>query len=171
MKQPCFRVGHRRPVKWEEISTHFSRLLSFVVFELKALFVFFFVLFVFKEEPTAIENVRELLGQARREFYIDIAAKAIYYAADFEQDMQSAQVIAPVSFVRCCYSSTVVALSNSLSRDQVLVNSTGLANVIFKDLVFEYAGWTQPSGPNGYIDLQAGVMLVEHGDRLDRVVR
>lgn len=50
------------------------------------------------------------------------------------------------------------------------MNSTGQTDVRYEDLTFEYAGWTEPSGPNGYIDVQAGVRVLGTAGNILNVV-
>jgi hypothetical protein len=85
--------------------------------------------------PSWIENAYELLSPG--EWYLDTAAGYVYYVPASGQTMSSAMVIAP--------------------KLQTLISASGLSNVIFSNLSFEYTTWLGPDqSGNGYVDSQSG---------------
>ncbi|MEU3980432.1 discoidin domain-containing protein [Streptomyces sp. NPDC026672] len=93
--------------------------------------------------PDAVENARELLDDPG-EWYLDRSAHTVYYLPRAGQDLKNADVEIP--------------------RLQTLVSGTGttqrpLAGLAFRGISFEYGGWTEPDGPNGFSEVQANMRL------------
>lgn len=88
-------------------------------------------------------NAKELLTQPGQ-WYLDSSANTISYIPLSGQEMNSVQAIAP-----------------SL---QTLVEAKGtesapVENIIFRRIGFEYGGWLEPSGSNGYSPIQTGTYM------------
>ncbi|SEG92168.1 F5/8 type C domain-containing protein [Actinacidiphila yanglinensis] len=95
------------------------------------------------DTPTYVENARELLNDPG-EWYLDKTAHTVYYKPREGQDLRTADVEIP--------------------RLQTLVSGTGteaspLKDVAFQGISFEYGGWTQPNGPDGFSEVQANMHL------------
>ncbi|MCZ7529282.1 MAG: right-handed parallel beta-helix repeat-containing protein [Acidimicrobiia bacterium] len=93
--------------------------------------------------PSVIANARELLTEPGQ-WYLDSAADRLYYSPVDGQDMATVEVVLPVL--------------------ETLVQGTGTADepltgVRFEGITFSYAGWNEPSGPDGYSPIQAGARL------------
>ncbi|HYZ57450.1 MAG TPA: discoidin domain-containing protein [Streptosporangiaceae bacterium] len=95
------------------------------------------------DRPSYVENAKELLN-APGEWYLDQPAHTVYYISREGQDMRTADVEIP--------------------RLQTLVSGTGtesqpLTGLSLIGLSFEYVGWTAPSGPGGFSEVQANMHL------------
>ncbi|WP_329454206.1 discoidin domain-containing protein [Streptomyces sp. NBC_01497] len=93
--------------------------------------------------PTYVENAKELLNDPG-EWYLDKSAHTIYYKPREGQDLGAADV--------------------ELPRLQTLVSGTGtearpLTGLAFSGISFEYGGWTDPNGLDGFSEVQANMHL------------
>ena len=89
--------------------------------------------------PSYVENAYALLDQPG-EWYLDRAAGAVFYIPRAGETMTLVNVVAPTL--------------------ETLVTGTALSNVQFSGLTFAYATWLRPNGNDGFVDLQADVILV-----------
>jgi hypothetical protein len=89
------------------------------------------------DRPDRVENARELLDRPG-EFYLDQPAHTVYYMPRPGQDLSTADVELPVL--------------------QTLLSGTG-NGITVQGLSFEYAGWTEPDGPDGFSEVQANMRL------------
>ena len=89
--------------------------------------------------PTHMENAFELLGTPGQ-FYVDAAAHTIYYTPRHGEDLAHADVEAPVL-------ETLVELQGS--------SSAPVNHITFHGITFAYAAWNEPSGPEGFSEIQA----------------
>jgi hypothetical protein len=89
------------------------------------------------DRPDRVENARELLDRPG-EFYLDRPAHTLYYIPRPGQDLRTADVELPVL--------------------QTLLSGTG-KGITVQGLSFEYAGWTEPDGPDGFSEVQANMRL------------
>ncbi len=90
--------------------------------------------------PTWIENAYELLD-SEHEWYLDESEGALYYKPAADEDLSTAEVIAPVL--------------------ETLVSGVDVKNVEFRGLTFSYATWLHPSSAGGYPSLQAAWHFTE----------
>src|SRR5207302_390558 len=95
------------------------------------------------DTPSYVENAKELLTNPGQ-FYLDKTAHTIYYLPRADQNMASADVEIP--------------------RLQTLVAGHGteaapLSGLTFRGIAFEYGGWTEPNGADGFSEVQANVRL------------
>lgn len=93
---------------------------------------------------TWIENAYELLDSPR-EWYLDRRTGDLFYKPAADENLATADVELPVA--------------------QQLVDSDGsvgapVHDLAFRGITFAYATWNQPSTPDGYAPVQAGVHLV-----------
>ena len=93
--------------------------------------------------PSYVENARELLDDPG-EWYLDQPAHTLYYKPRAGQDLTAADVEIP--------------------RLQTLVSGTGteavpLTGLAFSGISFEYGGWTDPNGLDGFSEVQANMHL------------
>jgi hypothetical protein len=93
--------------------------------------------------PSYVENAKELLDDPG-EWYLDKAAHTLYYKPREGQNLAAADV--------------------ELPRLQTLVSGTAteahpLTGLSFKGISFEYGGWTQPDGSDGFSEVQANMHL------------
>jgi hypothetical protein len=93
--------------------------------------------------PAYMENAYELL-KSPGQFYLDRHAGMLYYIPRPGQDMQTADVEAPVL--------------------QSLINGTGtpaapIHNISLTNLQLSYATWLQPSSPEGFSEIQSGYTI------------
>ena len=95
------------------------------------------------DRPDRVENARELLDRPG-EFYLDRPAHTVYYLPRPGQDLSTADVEIPAL-------QTLVAGTGTAARP--------LTGLTVKGLSFEYAGWTEPSGPDGFSEVQANMRL------------
>ena len=95
------------------------------------------------DRPDRVENARELLDRAG-EFYLDRPAHTVYYIPRPGQDLTTADVELPAL-------QTLVAGTGTAAQP--------LTGVTLKGLSFEYAGWTEPNGPDGFSEVQANMRL------------
>ena len=89
--------------------------------------------------PTSMENAFELLGTPGQ-FYVDATAHRIYYTPRKAEDMHTADVEAP-------------ALTTLLQIDGT--SAAPVRHVSISGFTFAYAGWLEPSGPEGFSEIQA----------------
>ena len=92
--------------------------------------------------PTYIENARELLD-APGEWYFDRAAQVVYYIPQVGEDVNSAEIMAPVV-------EKLLELRGSLDAP--------VHNIQFEGLTFCQASWLRPS-QIGLVDLQANFVI------------
>ncbi|GHJ41488.1 discoidin domain-containing protein [Streptomyces sp. TS71-3] len=97
------------------------------------------------DRPDRVENARELLDDPG-EWYRDKAAHTVYYKPRGGQDLKRADVEIP--------------------RLQTLVSGTAteahpLTGLAFSGISFEYGGWTEPNGTEGFSEVQANMRLTE----------
>jgi len=95
------------------------------------------------KQPAYVENAYELLGTPGQ-WYFDRPARALYYVPRPGEDMNRADIEAPVL--------------------EALIVGEGTAeqpvhDLLFKGLVFEYATWLFPSGPEGFPEIQANYLV------------
>ena len=88
--------------------------------------------------PTYIENARELLDEPG-EWYLDRKAQVLYYIPRSGEDMNAAEIVAPVV-------EKLLELKGSLDAP--------VHNIQFEGLTFCHASWLRPS-QIGLVDLQA----------------
>ena len=93
--------------------------------------------------PDYVENAKELLDDPG-EWYLDKPAHTLYYKPRPGQDLKAADVEIP--------------------RLQTLVSGTGtearpLTGLSFSGISFEYGGWTEPNGLDGFSEVQANMRL------------
>lgn len=93
--------------------------------------------------PTTVANARELLTEPGQ-WYHDRASGTLLYRPLPGQSPDEVEVVAP--------------------RLDTLIEGTGtteeaVADITFRGLTFSYAGWNEPSGPDGYSPVQAGARL------------
>ncbi|HEV3311529.1 MAG TPA: right-handed parallel beta-helix repeat-containing protein, partial [Chloroflexota bacterium] len=93
--------------------------------------------------PSYIENAYALLDSPGQ-FYLDYSAHKLYYIPRKGEDLQTADVEAPVL--------------------QTLVKGTGtpsnpIRNITFSGIAFSYSTWLQPGSPQGFSEMQAGYTL------------
>lgn len=93
--------------------------------------------------PKVVANARELLTKPGQ-WYLDTKADTLSYLPLAGQDPGKVEVVAP--------------------KLETLVAGTGTAtspitDVAFEGITFSYAGWNDPSGPDGYSPVQAGARL------------
>jgi hypothetical protein len=93
--------------------------------------------------PKLVANARELVTQPGQ-WYFDDATHTLGYRPLPGQDMRSVTVVAPVL--------DALVRGAGTARDPV-------RNVTFEGITFSYAGWNDPSGPDGYSPVQAGARL------------
>ncbi|WP_263429514.1 discoidin domain-containing protein [Nannocystis pusilla] len=97
--------------------------------------------------PQWFENARELLDEPG-EFYLDRGALVVDHIPRAGVDLATAPAIVPVLETLLHGAGTIDA---------------PLRHVRFEGLGFAHAGWLAPSGPQGYVELQAGIRLVGGG--------
>jgi hypothetical protein len=93
-------------------------------------------------QPSYVENAFELLDQPG-EWYLDRAAKRVYYLPRPGEDPAGADIEAPVL--------------------ETLVSGTNLSDVTFAGLRFAYATWLRPGTGEGLSEVQANVSLTGTG--------
>jgi lysophospholipase L1-like esterase len=96
--------------------------------------------------PTRIENAFELLSEG--EWYLDEAKDTIYYQARAGEDVRHKQFVAAKL-------DRLIGTTTSASAP--------LHDVSFEGLEFSYATWLQPSGPDGFVEMQANFTLTGPG--------
>jgi hypothetical protein len=89
-----------------------------------------------------LENALELLDEPG-EWYLDRAAKMVYYMPRKDEDMTKVEVMAPAL-------EKIVELRGTLDRP--------VHNICFEGLTFAYGTWLLPS-KIGFVDVQANVVL------------
>jgi len=89
--------------------------------------------------PTSMENAFELLGRPG-EFYIDTSAHRIYYTPRHGEDLEHADVEAPEL-------TTLLTMSGTASAP--------VHDVTISGITFAFAAWFEPSGPEGFSEIQA----------------
>jgi hypothetical protein len=94
-------------------------------------------------QPSYVENAYELLGTPG-EFYFDRPARTIYYVPRPGEDLNKADVEAPVL-------ETLVAGAGTAASP--------VKNLVFTGLRFAYATWLRPSTPEGFSEIQANYTL------------
>ncbi|MBU6409669.1 MAG: fibronectin type III domain-containing protein, partial [Verrucomicrobia bacterium] len=94
------------------------------------------------KQPEYVENAYELLGTPGQ-FYFDRQTRVIYYTPRPEENLQKADVEAPVL--------------------EKLIDGQGddapIHDIIFKGLQFSYATWLFPSSGQGFSEIQANYMV------------
>jgi hypothetical protein len=93
-------------------------------------------------QPSLVENAFENLSLPGQ-WYLDAAAHRVYYIPRTGEDMRTADVEAPV-----------------LER---LVTGDGVRGVTFRGVQFSYTTWRQPSGEDGFAEMQANTTLTGVG--------
>ncbi|QMV18299.1 fibronectin type III domain-containing protein [Granulicella sp. 5B5] len=91
------------------------------------------------KQPSYIENAYELLGRPG-EFYVDTAAKTIFYTPRKGEDLRSADVEAPV-------------LESLLVLDGT--KDAPVHDITISGVTFAYAAWHEPSTAEGFSEIQA----------------
>jgi hypothetical protein len=89
-------------------------------------------------QPSLVENAFENLD-GPGQWYLDSSAHRVFYIPRPGEDMRSADVEAPV-----------------LER---LVDGEGASRVTFSGITFAYTTWRQPSGDDGFAEMQANTTL------------
>jgi hypothetical protein len=89
-------------------------------------------------QPTYLENAVELLDQPG-EWYLDRAARTVYYQPRAGEHLAGADVEAPAL--------------------ETLVSGDAVHDVTFSGVRFEYATWLGPSSPTGFSEIQAGYQI------------
>ena len=95
------------------------------------------------KQPAYIENAYELLG-IPGQFYLNRVNRRFYYVPRAGEDLRTADVEAPLV-------ETLIEGGGSASAP--------VRNLVFQGLRFEYAGWTRPSTPEGFSEIQANYTL------------
>lgn len=93
--------------------------------------------------PTTVENAYELMNEPG-EWYYDKSNTSFYYIPRPGEDLTQAEVIVPVL--------------------EVLVSGTGtdgnsIRNIHFMGITFAHATWLRSSGGDGFVEIQANVVL------------
>jgi len=101
--------------------------------------------------PSYVENAYELLDEPG-EWYLDRTEHAVYYIPRAGEDMNTADVIAPVM-------TTLVELRGTLDRP--------VRNLRFEGITFAHAGWLRPS-EIGHVDVQANFIMGTGDNMLKR---
>jgi fibronectin type III domain protein/parallel beta helix pectate lyase-like protein/glycosyl hydrolase family 141 len=128
MAQPCWDNSTKRPVD----PNHTSRSLGEVgPADLHA-----------GRQPAYVENAFELLDQPG-EWYLDRAARRVYYLPRPGEDLTRADVEAP--------------------RLESLVSGANLHDVTFSGITFGYATWLRPGTGEGLSEVQATLSLTGSG--------
>jgi hypothetical protein len=104
------------------------------------------------EIPTSIENALELLDEPG-EWYLDRAAKTVYYMPREGEDMVKVEVIVPAL-------ERIVELCGTLEKP--------VRNIRFEGITFQHGSWLRPS-EIGLCDVQAN--FLNDSDRKDSFVR
>ncbi|GGA77685.1 hypothetical protein GCM10011507_31160 [Edaphobacter acidisoli] len=100
------------------------------------------------KQPSYIENAFELLGTPG-EFYFDRAAHTIYYTPRPGENLNTADVEAPVL-------EKLIDVQSTASQP--------VSNLKFEGLTFSYATWLFPSTNEGFSEIQANYMVTgPHG--------
>jgi hypothetical protein len=94
--------------------------------------------------PTTVENAYELMNEPG-EWYYDKTTGIFYYIPLENEDLNRVEVIAPVL--------------------ETLVSGRGTAgnpvsNIHFTGITFAHATWLRPSGPDGFVEIQANFALI-----------
>lgn len=97
--------------------------------------------------PRWFENARELLDEPG-EFYLDRAAMVLDHIPRAGVDLAAGGAVLPVL-------ETLLHGAGTLAAP--------LRHVRFEGLTFAHATWLAPSGPQGYVEMQAGIRLVGGG--------
>jgi hypothetical protein len=92
--------------------------------------------------PTRIENAFELLGAG--EWYLDQAQHVLYYQAKAGEDPRKMGFVAP---------KLEKLVTTSTTADKPLHDAS------FEGIQFSYATWLQPSGNDGFVEMQANFTL------------
>ena len=95
------------------------------------------------KRPVYIENAYELLGRPG-EFYADPVTRQVFYTPRRGEDMQQADVETPL-------------IETLLSIDGT--EAAPVHDVTVRGLTFSYAGWQEPSTPEGFSEIQANYRL------------
>lgn len=93
--------------------------------------------------PVAVENAYELLDQPG-EWYLDETANVLYYKPLPGQQMNQVQVIAPLA-------ETLLKGEGTLAQP--------VRDIEIRGITFAYATWMYPSGPYGFRELQANLLV------------
>ncbi len=91
------------------------------------------------KQPTFIENAYELLGRPG-EFYLDRSTHKLFYTPRAGEDLNKANVEVPVL-------ESLLEISGTESEPAHEITIAGIT--------FAYAGWQEPSGPQGFSEIQA----------------
>jgi Fibronectin type III domain len=91
------------------------------------------------KQPTFMENAYELLGTPG-EFYFDRTSRTLFYTPRPGEDLRTADVEVPV----------LESLLEITGVETAPVHDITIAGV-----TFAYAGWQEPSGPQGFSEIQA----------------
>ncbi|MEZ5143383.1 MAG: right-handed parallel beta-helix repeat-containing protein [Acidimicrobiales bacterium] len=93
--------------------------------------------------PKVIANARELLTRPGQ-WYLDTTTGTLSYRPRDGEDLSKVDVVAPAI-------DTLISGTGTADRP--------ITDVSFEGLTFSYAGWNDPSGPDGYSPVQAGARL------------
>jgi len=99
------------------------------------------------KEPAYVENAFELLGTPGQ-WYFDRSAGIIYYVPRPGEDLSKADVEVPV-------------LEKLISAQGT--KDSPIHHIVFSHLQFSYATWLQPSGGEGFPEIQANYMVTGQG--------
>jgi Fibronectin type III domain/Right handed beta helix region len=99
------------------------------------------------DRPEFVENAFELLGTPGQ-WYLDRAARVIYYVPRPGEDLTKADVEAPVL-------ETLISGQGTEGKP--------IHNIVFSGLQFSYATWLVPSGKEGFSEIQANYTLTGQG--------
>lgn len=91
------------------------------------------------KQPTFMENAYELLGTPG-EFYFDRTSRKLFYTPRSGEDLRNADVEAPVL-------ESLLEIAGDEAKPAHDITIAGLT--------FAYAGWQEPSGPEGFSEIQA----------------
>jgi hypothetical protein len=96
--------------------------------------------------PTVLENAFELLSPGH--WYLDESAHLLYYDARASDDVRAMHFVAP-----------------TLQRLLTTTSAAGnpLHDVTFQGIEFAYATWLQPSGDDGFAEMQANMTVTGPG--------
>ncbi len=95
------------------------------------------------KQPAYVENAFELLGTPGQ-FYLDPAARTIYYTPRPGEDLARADVEAPLA-------ESLLSLEGTPEAP--------VHDVVFRGIRFSYAAWLGASGPEGFSEIQANYAL------------
>jgi hypothetical protein len=104
-----------------------------------------------KVPPTSVENAFELLTQPGQ-WYLDSHSSRFYYMPNANEDLTKADVEAPVL-------SPYLVTGNGTATEPI-------HDIVFNGIQFSYATDLEPSGPDGFSEIQANYTITGQGSGL-----